>query len=121
MISLLLSMMILSLFFPMTLTLTQHLISIERFPHEVQDQIALVQLRRFLNGCLIEEVHSNQLVCQNEKEWKLQCSQNHLYLSDGTIIVLEGVDEVYFETRDNEVWMLYQRNTKWKEVLIAGV
>lgn len=119
MIELLLVMVIVSLFFPMMTNISGMLARVERFPTEVQDQIGLAQLRRFLNGCRIREIHSHQLVCENEKQWTLRCSDHHLFLSDGTIIVLEGVTEVFFEQRENEVWMMYERNHQWKEALIS--
>ncbi len=112
-------MLILSLFFPMMTSLTKMLASVERFPKEVQDQIGLAQLRRFFNGCNVKAVYDHELVCENEKFWSLHCSDQHLFLSDGTIIVLEGISEVVFDQRGNAVWMMYRRNNQWKEALIA--
>ena len=117
----LLTMTILSLFIPILFFVTYTYSSFERFPYEVQDQIGLAQLRRFLNGCPILSVTSQQLVCQNGKEWILRASDHHLYLSDGTLIVLEGVNQIYFELKDNLVYLHYVRLKTWKQALIGHV
>lgn len=119
MMELMLVMLILSLFFPLMVRLTHILASRKMFPSEVQDQIGLAQLRRFLNSCPVVELSAHELVCENEKEWHLRCSDHHLFLSDGTMIVLEGISEVLFEIREREIWMMYQRNHVWKEALIT--
>lgn len=121
MIEMLMAMMILSLFYPLMLSCAQLLIRIDRFPAEVQDQIGLAQLRRFLNGCPVESVSDDKLICINHKMWSLQVSDHHLYLSDGTVIVLEGVNQIYFEQCDSLIWLHYVRNGQWKKALIAYV
>ena len=115
----LISMFIVSMFLPVMFFVLQSYFSMNRFPYEIQDGIGLAQLRRFLNGCPITSVTSHQLICYNNQEWSLRVSDHHLYLSDGTIIVLEGVNHVYFEVREKLVFLHYERFGKWKEALIG--
>ena len=119
MIEMMLSLLVVSLFFPLMIQLTKLVMNSERFPVELQDQIGLAQLRRFYNSCRITTVMSDELICETDKPWHLRTSENNLYLTDGTIIVLADVSEVFFEKRGREIWMLYQRRNQWKEALIA--
>ena len=119
MIQMMITMLIVSLFFPLMIQMTKIVMKSDRFPVEIQDQIALAQLRRFMNSCKITAVLSDELICETDRPWHLRTSANNLYLSDGTIIVLSDVSEVFFEKRDREIWMLYQRKNQWKEALIA--
>lgn len=116
---LLICLIVITLFFPMMIRLMQVLSSVNRFPIEIQDQIGLAQLRRFFTSCRITNVNEHEIVCENDRQWHLKCSDHHLFLSDGTIIVLADVNEVVFEERGNQVWMYYCRNNQWKEALIA--
>ncbi|MBQ7889193.1 MAG: hypothetical protein IJ356_05495 [Erysipelotrichaceae bacterium] len=120
MLQLLMAVLVICMFFPLMLRMTQSLISIQRFPSEVQDQIGLAQLRRFLNCCKVQSISIDELICVNDKQWHLRCSEKNLFLSPGTIIVLEGIEEVFFDQRDNQIWMLYLRNNQWKEALITN-
>ena len=43
------------------------------------------------------------------------------YLSDGTIIVLQQIDEMYFEVVNQMIWLHYERDEVWKEALIGEV
>lgn len=119
MTELLLGLLVATLFLPLMLKAAQVLYSGIQFPHRLQDQISFVQLRRFLNSCHSFEVDSDELVFYNEKRWTLRCSESNLYLSDGTVIVLPEVNQVAFEKRADEIWMLYYREEEWKEVLIG--
>ena len=117
----LLTLVIVSFFMPMALSVFIIFSKIERFPYEVQDQIAFVQLRRFLNGCRILSVDDKELTCENDKIWSLRASSQNLYLSDGTIIVLQQIDDMYFEVVNQMIWLYYERNGVWKEALIGAV
>ena len=97
------------------------LASVSLFPASTQDLIGIAQLRRFLNGCKITSVSTHELQCENDREWVLRCSKHNLYLGDGTIIVLESVNEVVFEVDQNNVWMQYHRNNESRKVLIGYV
>ena len=119
MIQMMITMLVVSLFFPLMIQMTKIVMKSERFPVEIQDQIALAQLRRFMNSCKIAAVMSDELVCETDRLWRLRTSASNLYLSDGTIIVLADVSEVQFEKRNHQIWMLYQRKNQWKEALIA--
>ena len=105
----LLTLVIVSLFMPIALSSFNIFSQVERFPFEVQDQIALVQLRRFLNGCRILSVDDKELTCENDKIWSLRASSQNLYLSDGTIIVLQQIDDMYFEVVNQMIWLYYER------------
>ncbi len=117
--NLLLSVVIVSLFMPLVFSVFNVFSKVERFPYEVQDQIALVQLRRFLNGCRVVSVNDRELTCENDKVWHLKASSQNLYLSDGTIIVLHQIDDLYFEVNNRMIWLYYVRNGVWKEALIG--
>ncbi len=119
MIQMMITMLVVSLFFPLMIQMTKIVMKSERFPVEIQDQIALTQLRRFMNSCKITAVLSDELICETDRLWHLRTSTSNLYLSDGTIIVLADVSEVQFEKRNRQIWMLYQRKNQWKEALIA--
>lgn len=121
MIQLMICTAVLSLFFPLMLKMTQLLLSLDRFPSQVQDQIGLAQLRRFLNSCPVTQIQRYQLSCENDRQWHLQCSANHLYLSPGTVVVLEGVSEAMFELRGTSIYLIYLRKNQWKEAIIAHV
>ena len=115
----LLTLVIVSLFLPVSLSVFSILAKIERFPYEVQDQIAFVQLRRFLNSCRIVYVDEKELICENSQRWHLKASAQNLYLSDGTIIVLQEIDDMVFEVVNQMIWLHYERDEIWKEALIG--
>ena len=117
----LLTLVIVSLFLPVVLSAFHIYFKIERFPYEVQDQIAFVQLRRFLNGCRIISVDENELSCENDRLWHLRASAQNLYLSDGTIIVLQQIDDMYFDAVNQMIWLYYERNGLWKGALIGAL
>ena len=116
----LLTLMVVSLFMPIALSAFTIFSKVERFPYEVQDQIAFVQLRRFLNGCRIVTVDDRELICENDKLWHLRASAQNLYLSDGTIIVLQQIDDMFFEVVNQMIWLFYERDGVWKEALIGN-
>ena len=116
----LLTLVIVSFFIPIALSSFNIFSQVERFPFEVQDQIALMQLRRFLNGCHIVSVDKKELICENDKTWYLRASAQNLYLGDGTIIVLQQIDDMYFEVVHQKIWLLYKRDEFWKEALIGA-
>ncbi len=117
----LLTLVIVAFFIPMFLSVFTIFSTVERFPYEVQDQIAFVQLRRFLNCCRIVSVDEKELNCENDQLWQLRASAQNLYLSDGTIIVLQQIDDMYFEVVNRMVWLHYERDKVWKEALIGAV
>ena len=117
----LMTLVIVSVFMPIVVTALTMMANVERFPYEVQDQIALAQLRRFLNGCRVLSVDEDELICENEKVWSLRASSENLFLSDGTIIVLQQIDGMYFEVVDDLIWLSYLRKGCWKEALIGHV
>ena len=115
------TLLIVSLFMPIVLSVFTAIAELERFPYEAQDQIALAQLRRFLNGCAVKSVDVDELVCMNDKTWRLRASSENLYLSEGTIIVLSEIDGIYFDVVDGLIWLYYLRHGKWKVALIGQV
>ena len=94
----------------------------EMFPLVIQDQIGLTQLRRIMNTCYDITIDNDTLSCKYKDEIiSIQTSVNNTYISDGTLIVLSGVNTIYFSEFQNRIYLNYLRNNKWEKGFISYV
>lgn len=94
------------------LVLTLRVLSMQlQFKEDIQDEIALAQLRHILNVS-DEFVVSNQSILfqYHLEECELRFINNHMLLSPGTQIFLSDIDSLSFELNDEVIYVIYWRN-----------
>ena len=92
------------------------------FREEVQDEIALAQLRHIL-------IVSDEFICYgNELHFLYQCEysrlyavNHHLILSPGTRIYLSDIDAVSFRMDEGLVCIRYERNGKEYDRILVHI
>ena len=94
----------------------------ELFPVRIQDQIALTQVRRIMNTCYGININFNSLSCNyNDKIISIQTSNKNTYISDGTLIIFNDVNDIYFTQENNRIYLNYLRNKRWEKGFISYV
>ena len=90
------------------------------FSEEIQDEIALAQLRRILVIGYNFKNRGNQLEFTYQgKEVVLSYKNNHLLLSPGTQIFLSEIDSCIFEEEGKLLKCIYERKEKiYEKVLV---
>ncbi|MCI5724043.1 MAG: type II secretion system GspH family protein [Erysipelotrichaceae bacterium] len=90
-----------------------------QFQHALQDEIAIIQLRRYLAIAYDLEVNDNQITfTRADEDMRLHVVNRNLIIQPGTYIFLDDIDHVYFYTRVNTVMMEYQRGDQEYEVFL---
>lgn len=90
-----------------------------QFQHALQDEIAIIQLRRYLAIAYDLEVNDNQIAfTRADEDMRLHVVNRNLIIQPGTYIFLDDIDHVYFYTRVNTVMMEYQRGDQEYEVFL---
>ena len=80
---------------------------------EINDEIALSQLRENLLIAYDIDYDYNQLRFDYQnKMYLLSYINNKLILQPGTQIYLNNIDELHFETKDSIIYVCYERNNK---------
>ena len=81
------------------------------FDEEIQDEIALAQLRRILNVSEEIQTSGSRLTFMYHGEpQQLYTVNSHLILTPGTQIFLSEIDSAAFRTSGNETLITYRRN-----------
>ena len=88
--------------------------------NEINDEIALAQLREQMLIAYDMDVDRNEInFVYKNKNYKLSLVNNKLILQPGTQIYLADVDNLYFDIRNNCVYVVYERNKKEFERVIC--
>ena len=119
-IEVLLSMMVLTAMIPITVLCIQPFGSMLQFDQEIQDQIALSQLRRILMlsynvSCRSDEI---DFVYQQQPRC-VSLVNDHLVLSPGTQIFMTEIDHVTFLEEGKFIYIVYMRNQKEYEKILT--
>ena len=87
---------------------------------EINDEIALAQLREQMLIAYDMYVTSDQInFIYKNKDFKLSLVNGKLILQPGTQIYLADIDDLRFETRNGCVYVIYERNNKTYERVIC--
>ena len=89
--------------------------------NEVNDELALVDLRRIMLLAYDLDVRYDEInFIYQDKDYSLAMNNNNLVLSPGYQLFIADVDELYFEIRNNCVYVIYQRKNKNYEKVISS-
>lgn len=87
---------------------------------QIQDEIALAQLRHILTVSYELECQGSQLVFQyHQQECLLRWTNSHLILTPGTQIFLSKMEEPYFYEENGCICISYQRKGKTYEKILV--
>ena len=88
--------------------------------NEINDEIALMQLREILLITYDMHVASDELnFIYKNKEFKLSLVNNKLLLQPGTQIFLNDIDNLSFKIKNSFIYVEYERDNKVYERLIG--
>lgn len=88
--------------------------------NEINDEIALSQLREYLLISYDIRNYNNHLnFIYKNKDFSLNLVNNKLLMQPGTQIILNDIDDLYFENRGNYIYVVYIRKTKTYERIIG--
>ncbi len=88
--------------------------------NEINDEIALMQLREILLIAYDMDIYSDELNFRyKNKDFSLSLVNNKLLLQPGTQIFLNDVDNIVFKTKNDFIYIEYERNNETYERLIG--
>ncbi len=88
--------------------------------NEINDEIALMQLREILLIAYDMNIYSDELNFRyKNKDFSLSLVNNKLLLQPGTQIFLNDVDNIVFKTKNDFIYIEYERNNETYERLIG--
>lgn len=116
-----LSMFIISTFIPIMFNCLL-LLKIDDFSYDLQDEIALIQLRRILSVSYDLQANDNCLsfIYKNEQRMISEVN-NNLIMQNGTIIILCDVEDVSFVINDGLLYLYYRRLDKDYEKIVYKI
>ena len=116
-----LSMFIISTFIPIMFNCLL-LLKIDDFSYDLQDEIALIQLRRILSVSYDLQANDNCLsfIYKNEQRMISEVN-NNLIMQKGTIIILCDVEDVSFVINDVLLYLYYRRLDKDYEKIVYKI
>ena len=116
-----LSMFIISTFIPIMFNCFL-LLKIDDFSYDLQDEIALIQLRRILSVSYDLQANDNCLsfIYKNEQRMISEVN-NNLIMQKGTIIILCDVEDVSFVINDGLLYLYYRRLDKDYEKIVYKI
>ena len=89
--------------------------------NEINDEIALYQLREILLIAYDMEVGSNQLFFNYQNhDFRLSEVNNMLLLQPGTQIFLNDIDSLYFYEKNDSIHLCYQRQDKSHDTILCS-
>lgn len=97
-----------------------HIANIDFTYNEINDEIALSQLRE--NLLLAYDLHSSRELISfvyKNADFRLSLVNRKLIMQPGTQIYLADIDDLYFEERNNNIYVVYERNNKQYERIIT--
>lgn len=88
--------------------------------NQINDEIALAQLREQMLIAYDMYVYSDQIdFIYKNKEFRLSLVNNKLILQPGTQIYLNDIDGLRFDERNESVYVIYERDNKIYERVIC--
>lgn len=88
--------------------------------NEVNDELALFQLREQLLIAYDMKVNTDEMnFVYKNKDYKLSLVNDKLILQPGTQIYLNDVDDLFFENRNGYIYVCYTRKKKQYERIIC--
>lgn len=88
---------------------------------EVNDELALVDLRRIMLLAYDVYISYDEInFIYQDKDYRLGLTNNNLVLSPGYQLFANDVDELHFEQRNNCIYVIYQRKNKYYEKVIGS-
>jgi hypothetical protein len=120
MIEILITLMVVAAMIPITVLCIKPFENLLGFNEEIQDQIALSQLRRILLLSYEIKCDPEQITfVYQEKLRNLSCINDHLILSPGTQIFISNIDTAYFIEEGNCIYIVYERQQKQYEKILC--
>ena len=117
----LLALYIAVLLLPITLLTFRYVSNISFDYNEINDEIAMSQLRENLLFIYDLDFDSNHLSFRYKgKNYTLQEVNNKLLLQPGTQIYLNDIDYLYFKKENNCIYVVYSRNNKQYERVLCS-
>lgn len=115
----LVALYIVLLMLPLTLTVFNYVANVSFNYNEINDEIALNQLRNDLLFIYDLDYFYDELrFIYKDRKCSLKMRNNKLILSPGTQIYLYDVDDLYFVINNDCIYVNYERNNKqYKRVL----
>lgn len=119
-IEVLIVLCILCAMIPVTIVCLRPFSRMLEFDEEVQDEIALAQMRRILLLSYDIRCSSDSLqFLYQQKDWTLSCKNDHLVLSPGTQIFLSKIDAASFYLDGQCIFIHYTREGKEYEKVLC--
>ena len=88
--------------------------------NEINDEIALMQLRELMLITYDLDITDRQLSFRyKNKTFTLSLVNNKLILQPGTQIYLNDIDDLYFDTKNNCIYVIYERNNNIYERVLC--
>lgn len=89
--------------------------------NEINDELALCQLREYLLISYDIKVNHYSLdFIYKNKDFSLNLVNNKLLMQPGTQIILNDIDDVYFERKGEYIYVVYTKNNETYERIIAS-
>ena len=101
---------------PLCISCLQYVSKIDFVYEDINDEIALRQLRENLLIAynVTNNYHQLDFIYQN-KDFRLSCVNRKLIMQPGTQIYLNDIDDLYFENRGSIIYVCYRRKNKQYE------
>ena len=81
--------------------------------NEINDEIALMQLREYLLISYDIKVNNNSLdFIYKNSDFHLNLVNNKLIMQPGTQIILNDIDDVYFDIKGDSIYVNYYKKNK---------
>ncbi len=89
--------------------------------NDINDELALCQLREYLLISYDIKVNHYSLdFIYKNKNFNLNLVNNKLLMQPGTQIILNDIDDVYFERKGEYIYVVYTKNNETYERIIAS-
>lgn len=119
-IEVLISLLVITAMIPVTIVCIRPFTTIAYFDEEIQDQIALSQLRRILLLSYDIECSPDEVDFEYQlKKRKLSFKNDHVVISDGTQIFFSCVDDAAFYQENQCVYIRYTRKNRTYEKVLC--
>ncbi len=117
---LLMAMMVVCMLLPITMLCISSVRSNLQFMQEVQDQTALLQLRRILVRCSDLQVGNESLYYEDCGQQRvLRQAGRRLIIQPGTQIILDDIDGLFFGYEEGLYYLQYTRGQEVMKCVIA--
>lgn len=95
------------------MTLMQCYVTFIRLDLNKQNQFAILQIRQVLSVAESVKVENNQLsYILNHEEFEFYFDRNRLVTSPGYEIWMENIEDAYFTSEEDEIYLFYRQDHK---------